>query len=366
MVRVKTSGVTKMENHNYIKEAERLTEISQGIDDYYLWVLCGVGLPANIMTIVTILTMQAMTPATFFVTCLAYFDGSALLAKLVIKLLIHHATSYLNVLCVMEFIPIFLQTVANWMLVFICVERFISVCYPLKKVYLVTKRRSYICAAVVVTGFLVFFASVFGVMRRNQGLKCTMYPAFAWFWDEVWKWILCCLLIFFPFVSILGLTIAIIRGLRNSSRDRRSLLRKGSGSVTNASGHQRSSAINERQIAEAERLERTITLMMVLAAILFLVFSLPSGVYFLMPRQSDGIEYYRQFLLGQVQYLLLDTTHALNFFLYFFTAKRFRSQLIKIVCCKKCRKRFRKRNKLNTKTGKKQSLSLTEITHVGT
>ena len=72
-----------------------------------------------------------------------------------------------------EPLSIFFSTTANWILVLICLERFISVCYPLKKAYLFTKRRSYICATILIGSLFAFIMTALGVTRTVQNNICT-------------------------------------------------------------------------------------------------------------------------------------------------------------------------------------------------
>ena len=184
--------------------------------------------------------------------------------------------------------------------------------------------------------------------------------------------LLIALFIFIPFVLIAFLTAFIIYGLRQSRKHRMSLMRKsdgdseemkvlkdnngGSASGSNdrsgksrnsdaASGQRKSRALstpatptalhNQRMLEDTARVERTITLMLIAAAVIFLVLCLPMTLYYLIQgfsiSQEMTVEKARWTLYHMIAFLFIDSSHAVNFFLYFFTAKRFRVQLIRIV-----------------------------------
>ncbi|KAH9494800.1 hypothetical protein Btru_017796 [Bulinus truncatus] len=343
-------------------EAIRLTQLNESFSIYYLYVLVAIGVPANILTVLAILTFK-QAPATFFVAILATCDGCALIFKLVFKLLFEHTPN--TIVCKTEFIPILFTIMANWTLVLICVERFISVCFPLKKLYLVTKRRSYVVVALLTTFLFVPLATLFCLMREHlRESECYTSEKYTWFWDHIYVKVMGnSLAVYIPFLFIFIFTLGVIIGLKLSSRDRRRLLRSNSSQNT---GSTAAANVNDRQIAEAEKLERAITVMMTFTALYFLVFSLPSCVYYTMPVPPEDhyLALERHKLFSNIQYLLLDSTHALNFFLYVLTGKRFRSQLKKVLLCMPLRKNIEKRkSRHNLKASR--STSNTQITHVG-
>lgn len=312
------------------EEELRLNEISTDIFNTYMWVICAIGIPANITIIITIVGMRVLSPATFFVTLLAGYDGMALISKLIGHILIRNEIEQGTVLCKLEFFPSYFSTLANWALILICFERFISVCFPLKKVYLLTKRRCYIAAAVVSVALLLIFTGFFALMREPAGdHNCGTPSKYTKFWAHGWYWISVSLYLFLPFLVITGLTIAIVRSLSQARKHRRSLMRKGSeGGPT--------SAADQRLLKTTEKTERMITIMLIIASVVFLILSLPACIYFLgHDRDTKGVEEARWNLFSQVAYLMTDSSHAVNFFLYFFTAKRFRSFAFRLFC-KKC------------------------------
>ncbi|GFR74886.1 thyrotropin-releasing hormone receptor [Elysia marginata] len=335
------------------KDIQELNEVSQDISKYYLIVLAAIGVPSNALTVATILSMHALSPATFFVVLLAIFDGCALVVKLIGNQLAQHEMTGHNWFCkFFNPLSIFFSTTANWILVLICLERFISVCYPLKKVYLFTKRRSFIIAAILIGSLFTFILTTLGVMQTFKKNKCTTEERFESFFANVWPYLSVALHLFVPFVLIAVLTAFIIYGLQRSRKHRMSLLRKNEETneemkvLKDGAGAPRKSRSsstpvappalhNQKMLNDTARIERTITLMLIAAAVIFLVLSLPMSMYYLMLRfhesREKSIEAARWRVYHQVAYVFVDSSHAVNFFLYFFTAKRFRDQLIRIV-----------------------------------
>ncbi|XP_059150314.1 sex peptide receptor-related protein 2-like [Physella acuta] len=324
-----------------LEEARKLNNINLNIRTYYLYVLCFLGVPTNVMTIITILTMQAMSPATFYVATLAFCDGSALICKLIGNQFTIRQVRMDTVWCAAGCLPMYLSSLANWVLALICTERFVSVCYPLKKSYIFTKRRSYISIGVTSFVLLVPFLGVFAVMRDYTPVDktCATKEEYLWFWENIYFWIEAILIVFFPFVVIFISTCAIVRGLRLSRKARRTILRNSIVKNPHRK-HEMTNANNERLVAETERAERNITAMMVLAAVLFLILALPSCVYFFTARKipdSESVSIAQWGLFKEISFVLMDSNHAINFFLYFYTAKRFRNQFFKLVKCRPLR-----------------------------
>lgn len=251
---------------------------------------------------------------------------------------------------------------ANWILVYICFERFISVCFPMKRLYLVTKKRTYIIVASTAAFLFVATAATYITVWDSHSLKCGMYVEYIWYWYHIWvKYLGPSLAVYLPFMLILIFTVAIIRALKIASRELRNLFKRSLS--MRRSPDDKTFSFNEKNIAESEKLERMITWMMILAAIFFLIFTLPACVFFNLPEpgpESDVKSFTRYMLFEQIQHLCLDLTHTLNFFLYVVTAKRFRKQLVEILVCKTAREYWRKKR---SEYAAKESQH-TDVTHV--
>ena len=83
------------------------------------------------------------------------------------------------------------------------------------------------------------------------------------------------------------------------------------------------------------RNQTALTAMMVLAATFFLILCLPGCVFYLSYQvKSDPTLKTKWLLFEQIQFILVDMSHALNFFIYFIGVKTFRDSLIRLITCK--------------------------------
>ena len=192
--------------------------------------------------------------------------------------------------------------------------------------------------------------------QTNNILTFLFIYRFISFYDNVWLYLNVALHLFVPFVLIALLTAFIIYGLQRSRKHRISLMRKsdesgeemtvlkesrqdGSGGPRKSKSYSTAKAAtsnhNQKMLDDTARMERAITLMLIAAGVVFLVLSLPIVLYVIIhgfhAPKMDTVKGARWNRYRMVAYLLCDSSHAINFFLYFCTAKRFRTQLIRIL-----------------------------------
>ncbi|KAH9524484.1 hypothetical protein Btru_054694 [Bulinus truncatus] len=306
-----------------LDEASRLWSVVLDINRVYMYVLLAVGLPANVLALVTILTMHAVTPVAILIASLAAVDGAALIGKFIGMQIFRHELHVGSVGCKMEFLILFMSTMANWILAYISVERFVSLWYPTKKEIWLKKKNIFVALAATGSALLVIFASVSLTMRDSvrSGYQCGVYAEFYWFYKYVWYWINATLFLFLPCSMVLPCTaMAVARFLcRAADRDENEDESEG-----------RPTSERERQY------EVHLTAMMLIAAIFFILLCLPACVYYLAYNNSDDmIVEARWAIFEQVQFLLVDSTHAINFFIYFASSRVFRHHLFYLLTCRK-------------------------------
>ncbi|CAL1537780.1 unnamed protein product, partial [Lymnaea stagnalis] len=311
-----------------------LNIISDGIVEYYLWVLCGVGLPGNTLTIVTILTMESYSPATFLVATLSFFDGLTLVIKFVgLQLYLLRVPIGRAGCVVSSTLVMFLAAMSNWSLILITSERFIAVCFPLRRAYLITSRR--IHNAVVIVAALLFSVSLVTSIATVDEVLGEWYcsPDVN---HNIYYWMIGTLYVNIPFVCITILTAAVLRGLHVSGKRHRRLLQREDH--YNSGGAPGKVVSNDSRIAMSNRVEVTLTSMMVSSAAIFLILFLPALLIpsIVTPPADDSTVQSQWRLFSEIRYLLLDLSHAINFFLYFLTAKKFRKHVFKILSFKGC------------------------------
>ncbi|CAL1534780.1 unnamed protein product, partial [Lymnaea stagnalis] len=274
-------------------------------------VFCSIGLPTNVLTIVTVLKMQTLSPATFLTALLAFSDAGALVSQIIAIHVLRHYKPWAVFSYIILFPYIYFTALSNWLLVLICLERYVSICHPLKRQYLFTKKRSYVGAAilsfVIFVLLLIFYVTLHNVRPDNSFVD--------WF-DKL-------LVIIIPFAIIITLTAAIIRGIRKSRIERRRFLRRSRQEGRQPRDDPMSGT--HMMIKLRAKSDRTITHMLLFDALVFLFLFTPLLVF------TEGYKHgfflqskHFYILLGTIATIMLDFSHVLNFFIYFIAAKKFR------------------------------------------
>ncbi|XP_076461986.1 sex peptide receptor-related protein 2-like [Babylonia areolata] len=292
----------------------------RAIRNVYIWVLVGVGLPGNLACVLTVLSMP-VTTATFYVALLAAADSLALLLKLLFHQLVSHA-KMTAAACVFYFTPTFFSCYANWVLALICFERFVTVCFPLKKDAYFTKRRVGVSVAILTAALAVCFGPTpfFYTDVMWNGKRCVQNVGMLKFKEEFFDVFLASLYFFAPFFLIAVLTTLIIIGLY---RNRQARQRIGGVVVTEGGA-----------TSEERNVELSISVMLLCAGLVFLLLLLPACLYHLaLEKLFDASimeERAQVFLFYQVITMLADTNHAVNFIIYFLSAPRFRKRFVEL------------------------------------
>ncbi|KAK7508536.1 hypothetical protein BaRGS_00000102 [Batillaria attramentaria] len=289
---------------------------AQTLRDVYIWILCLLGLPGSAAAVATILSMR-VTTATFYVALLAVVDGTALVLKLIFhQLSTYDALPVRGAGCrILTMVVELCSCWANWVLVLICFERFVSVRFPIQKRFCFTKKRAYVTAAVV---FLVMFVSFTPFLYAEGYCNCIhdLYRDLEY--KDAWLAVQTALYFVLPFIAVAILaTLIIVYLVRHRRRRHAKPVCGDDGGST----------------------ERAMSVMMVSAAVAFLVLTLPTCVYYLIPKRmknqwrlADGVVY----MLFQVTTALADANHAVNFYIYFLSAARFRNRFKELIRADKC------------------------------
>ncbi|XP_025095510.1 substance-P receptor-like [Pomacea canaliculata] len=280
----------------------------------YIWVLAAVGVPGNVACIMTIATMT-LTTATLYVVLLAAADLAALVLKVIFHQLSYHRIPENTFICKGD---VFVQVVscyANWMLVLICFERFLTVCYFLRKNTCFTIKRAIVIAVLLgVTLFLCFLYGFINMDKAKAGY-CS-YPEHAQeFVITYWHWIVASIYFFLPFTLLAIFTSLILVRLRRQ--------RKASEAIGETTE-------NTRERSQM-RVELPICIMMVCAAIVFLVLTLPTCIYHLIVawkkiNVDTPQQWFAWAMFQQLAISLSEANHAVNFYIYFLSVRMFRSR----------------------------------------
>ncbi|KAL8605728.1 hypothetical protein ACOMHN_044327 [Nucella lapillus] len=315
-------------DHQKIPDYYRdMASLAYDIQEHYLMVICAIGFPGNLAAILTIITVTPVRPAAFLVALLAASDSAALLTKLIVNQLYfnpHYVIDdhYCRSLAVTDVCSSF----ANWVLVLIAFERLVAVMLPVIRHRFLSKRRVYcVCVAIGLLIFSLHAPKIAGWEER--GGKCRLQAGMSHYGDTVWPWLTIIVYALLPLCLLVVITIVLVVTLRRAGIRREELMEgaMAAGMLT--------------VTRELHKSERAITSMTIAASLLFILLVLPQCLYYILFHFTDAFSSMtglpRVLLYKQIAHLLADSTHALNFYLYFFSVRRFRVYFWKMLRCKR-------------------------------
>ncbi|KAL8578620.1 hypothetical protein ACOMHN_007078 [Nucella lapillus] len=309
---------------------QRLADIKHSIVASYMWVVFLIGFPSNVVCVLTVLSMSSLSTATLYVALLAVVDALTLLAKLLVQQLNFHHAYYGDFGCKAINLVYILNCYAHWVLVLVCFERFLAVRWPLKKAVFFTKSRAWLIAAVLFVVIFLIYAQLFVLYISDPTGHICGFDEDMGNYVRLWYWFSSFLFSFAPFILLVIFTSLIITGLWKYRVARKSILR---GDHNNGSKDKRS---------ESSNMERAISVMMSVAAVVFLLLTLPSCIFvvsFDYWSWYPPVSYARWMLFQQIAFVMSDLNHAINFYLYFLTADKFRSQFKDMITCRRAQHR---------------------------
>ncbi|CAL1545512.1 unnamed protein product, partial [Lymnaea stagnalis] len=280
----------------------------------YTWLYCALGLPANTLTIITLLKCQTRSPASLLKVYLAVTDNTALVAKLVEANLKVYTVISSSFACKFFYVPsVTLTTIANWTLVLICAERFLTICCPLKRRQWISVKRCKIIFSSMSLGLLLYIFGFCYPLMIPQQLFLLVQGTF---------------MVIIPFFVITALTGAVIRVLHKYQKERLCLFENSS--TPQIDRMLNNIAASEQTTKVAARMENTLSLLMILAACLYFVVYAPYNVMILIVLPLCSYDR-NVSLTTLVFFILADSSHVLNCFLYFSLVKGFRSDVLKVI-----------------------------------
>ncbi|XP_041366884.1 galanin receptor type 1-like [Gigantopelta aegis] len=316
-------------DYSEIEEWQRLAMMAYNINMNYLWFVFALGFPGNLATIVTTIKMAAVGPPSLYVLMLAIVDNLAITVKLLYHQLVLHGVVLGAEGCkTLTFLGSFLVAMANWILVFLAVERFLAVHFPLTRS---ASKRCRIRKATLSVSFvaLVLFCIFLPLIwthsyiydERNNRMYCGVVKTYEHFIRTAWYWIDSIVYAIIPCTLLFVFNILIIRDVRHSLLTHIIL--------TNNNGCTRGQLFHLQ-----------VTAMLLTVSVVFVVLILPICIYFILDPYwvvqiytvADG----RKQLFRQCAFLLCDMSHAINFYLYFLSARNFRRRFLHMFICKSC------------------------------
>ncbi|KAL8568598.1 hypothetical protein ACOMHN_006259 [Nucella lapillus] len=219
-------------------------------------------------------------------------------------------------------------TVSCWYLVCMTVHRAMSVVWPHRVNVLCTRRTVLlmmaavtVCIALLYSHYLVGYEVA--LLENLNAYKCTMTTQdYVYFHSNIFVYVEMLVYSALPFILIvLANSILTWKLLASAKRN----LTEGLSSQAQA----------------REKAANSVTLTVMTVSLTFLVLTLPSPINFLVnhfasffgPAQLSRSEWLGKLAVAFVCHLLGHTNHAINFYLYCLTGRRFRGEFIKVVCC---------------------------------
>ncbi|XP_071102808.1 sex peptide receptor-like isoform X2 [Haliotis cracherodii] len=297
------------------------------INNYYLWAIFAFGFPGNVASVITIIRMQRITTSTFYVAVLAVVDNCAIVFKLLYHQLTLHQVWLDSMGCkILNFLSLFFTTFANWILVFIATERFVAVRKPLKVGMYWTIPRAVVSVGGLTCVVTIIYCHIFWTFTGN-GPDCMIFLQYLHFYRDVWYWLNAAVYSLAPCFLLITLNFFIVQSVRKSTIVRNQLSMKNGTKSCNSS--------------RSMRQEKQITVMLVSVAVVFIILTVPRCIYAIVHLywsvQLGTMADAQKYLLDQLTFFLCDSNHAINFYLYFTTGKKFRRHFLDIVLCRKRR-----------------------------
>ncbi|KAK0053181.1 rhodopsin [Biomphalaria pfeifferi] len=310
--------------------------LARDINQYYLFAVLAMGLPGNLLIVVTCQSIQPLSLSSLLVSVVAMFDTLAIVVKLTDNQLLLHRVNLDAFLCkTIAVFSKFFSTIAVWMLVMLCVQQCLSVYLPTKKSYFLSKSRS--CILMTVISFAIFAAllvlyfvdtySRFNVIHTCADENSMTYESLL---------VIESLHVIIPHMVITVLVFFLHCGLGHFSRNYCSIFMQQEKDAASASNEVHTDV--ENRVLKNRDDEITLVNLTRAAASMFLILSLGTCGYVILTI-LDHFEVMtlqrnpKWYLFAQISNLLLDSTFCLKFLLYFLSSGTFRKYFVSRFVC---------------------------------
>ncbi|CAF1384477.1 unnamed protein product [Rotaria sp. Silwood1] len=346
-------------SYQYLSECWTEWRISEYLRIYLPLIILPISLISNCLSFFALRSRHMRGTATaYFMLLLSILDPLVLLTKN----LVYYPTflSAHTISCRLLYFLIYVVGYTTvWILVIMTADKFVAVWFPLKVAYVCTIRRAkYVCIFLVILTSIVSFHHFWTITTFPHPKDFTKRVCF---YDmlhynniqHIWRYIDFFIWCFLPFILISILSILIIFKLRqkgnNSNQNLEKIMHKNIKSREVENGNRlNSNKINNQDLimrshqkVNIVRLRhRHITFMLLAVAGVFLLFTLPNSIYFVLditygfnkrPTTNDYYQWLRHrrlIILTVLMYQLSDLQHAANFFIYLLASGKFRRSVI--------------------------------------
>ncbi|BFZ17963.1 hypothetical protein BsWGS_21001 [Bradybaena similaris] len=314
------------EDSEAVFKAYNLYKITYYMTEYYLWFVLAFGVPGNLASIFTILSMTTVSSSKTHVAILALTDTVAIIVKVIYWQASGHFVQLTTPGCtIIMFIQQFSTVYPNWVVVAMTTERFLAVWFPLRVGQMYTRRKAIITLAtlafITAAVYLFFCWAWIEKYETGYGYWCEMKHEYVVFThDDSYYWIEALYYAILPCLLILIGNMLIITNIKRATKIQRHL--------TNSFDQGGRKARDQRQI----------TVMLVVVSVIFLLLNMPNAVFYIVKRswkyQENSYEHVKHMFINRFFHVLADANHAVNFYLYFLSMSSFRRRFMDAVRCR--------------------------------
>ncbi|XP_041366743.1 uncharacterized protein LOC121381490 [Gigantopelta aegis] len=297
-------------------EFESLYFYGMSINNTYLWVIFALGFPGNLVCLTTLVKMKSTSAPMLYMGLLAIVDNLSICQKL-----LYHQLSYRKVemgpaACkTLNFFTLVFATYANWLIVFMAAERSEAIINYFRTKS--TRRRILVHSILLGITVLAIYLHLFWMFTDVDGIHCGIYQRYVPFYVGVWYWICASVYNLAPCFLLVIIDVLMSYRFRKIS----AVIADG---CQNHCGH--------RVTGSQRSLGQETSAMVLAVAVAFVVMTLPRCVYIILEShwsvETTTLSHAQKHLINQITFVLSDARHAVNFYLYFFTGKIFRSSVI--------------------------------------
>ena len=217
-----------------------------------------------------------------------------------------------------------------FIILFMTIDRFIVVRFPLKAPLLCTSKRARITITCVVIAMLAYTAPYFYTAGLVNNATCAAIVTKTRF-TTIYSWINIFLVSVLPFTTLLTMNVYIINIIKKSERYARRATKTTKDSEAQ-NGEPKTTASRKSR-------ETQLTVMLLLVTFTFLLLTLPLYARYIftiaVDYQSDPFLYALYIFLYHLSNKLYFTNNAINFYLYCIGGAKFRADLLKVLSCEK-------------------------------
>ncbi|GFN80411.1 thyrotropin-releasing hormone receptor [Plakobranchus ocellatus] len=326
-----TSTYSNQSRLQYEDGYQSIMDVAYFLNEYYLWVVFAIGFPGNLATIITIVRMRSLGSFTLYVVILAMTDNLAICLKLTFYQLLRNTVNIGTAGCrIFNFFGNFFVTSANWVLVIMAVERLLAVRYPLKIQKLMNCKRSAVALTIVGTVIATVYVPILWLVYYDDYHQTCIVDQSSVRLVSYLQWANVSMFAFIPFSVLTICNLLIVRVIKESFRVRSALR-----SMQQTVALKPKSSLYKYDVF----IQRQIMLMLFTSTLVFVLLLFPICAFNVAdPYWEDSVrprsrEYAIKYLIFQLTYILCDSTHAVNFYLYFLSARKFRRHFLAMSSC---------------------------------